>query len=216
MEKKYIQFLNFPWNTSEDWRMYFNNLSEIPKTRELAMHFRKRYYQLRVDSEFDVKYDPNAEIEIPTQQKKSKSQKGVVDTLLASIEGFIWVAYFFNILVRNNILKLCLISTIMRFFRNKYDPFTGIKSLLPEFNKEFLNKILKDEYLQLLLYIHTMIISDQNISYLLLFPISITAVYCICDYFSNYLRVFLFFKKYFESVTNKKKEIDSIKAFSFV
>jgi hypothetical protein len=216
MEEKYIQFINYPWNTSQEWRMYFNNLSDIPSTRELVMHFRKRFYKLKVDPEYDVKYDPNAPKENENKNQKPEKPKGLIDTLFASIEGFIWVAYFFNILIQNNVLKICLVSTILRFLRNKYKSETGIKSLLPSFNKEYLKTILSDEYFQLLIYIHILIICNEKVSYLLLFPISITAVYCICDYFANYLRVFVFFRKYFESVINRKSEIFSILGFSFV
>lgn len=214
MEEKYTQFINYPWNTSQEWRMYFNNLSEIPSTRELVMHFRKRFYKLKVDPEFDVKYDPNTSKQ--NEKQKTEKPKGVIDTLFASIEGFIWVAYFFNILIQNNVFKLCLISTILRFIRNKYKYTIGIKSLMPSFNKETLKSIMSDEYFHLLLYINILILCNEKVSYLLLFPVSITAVHCISDYFANYLRVFIFFKKYFEKVLNKRSEIFSIRGFSFV
>lgn len=217
MEKKYDEFLNYNWNDSEEWKHYFNNLSDIPKSRDIVMKFRKRFYKYKIDPDFDDKYIPirereNSEEHTHTNNCNHKTtanpqRKGLFDNLFSAIEGFVWIAFFFNMLVQNQVLQISLIPLTIRTLRTN-------KTILPRFTKDYLDGLLKNEYFHVFLYVIILLL--QPINYLFLFPISATALYCVCHYFSNYLRIFTFLKKYFEKVTNKKETIESIRGFSFI
>lgn len=207
MNLKYEKFIKYNWNDCPEWRTYLYNIYPSPDSTKI-MHFRKRFYRLKVDPEFDPTYIPQTECthshqctdHIKTHIKHKSIKKGILESLIAALEGFLWVAFIFNMLIRANVLPLSFIALTMRLFR--------IKNISLNIN------LLSDELIQLAIY--SLLLLFDNINYLLLFPLSVTALYCICDYFTNYMRIFLFLKKYFEYITRRNDELNTLKAFSFV
>lgn len=58
--EKYRKFLTFDWANNEKWKLYFYNLLPIPKEKEKIMYFRKKFYNLNIDEEFDYKFNHHA------------------------------------------------------------------------------------------------------------------------------------------------------------
>lgn len=214
MEEKYIQFLNYRWNECEEWRKYFNNLSEIPKTRELVMKFRKRFYKYKVDDEFDDKYDPNDKYEKVQERKPKEKRIGIVELFIASIEAFLWVSFYFNLMFKEHVLKISILAILVRILRMDYKMFFQLPKLDKNSLFEYCNKFLLNKHIQLLMYI--IILNSDNINFLVLFPISTSAVFYISTYFSKYMRILEFLKKYFEKVIKAKKDFESLIGFSYV
>jgi hypothetical protein len=238
MEDKYKQFLNYDWNGSEAWKNYLeNDLYPKPNTEELIFHFKKRFYKSRIDPEFDEKYTSDLPSKATKTTKKESSDhhnktfcshhshihnhqnpnvenkhRSIIDNVMSSIEAVLWVSYFMNIVIRSELLKLIFLALCSRIFVTYKNSFSSEFFTL---NKESLNKILKEPNIQLILY--TFILSfATNLNYLFLFPISITAILSICDYFVNFLRIFQFTKKYFQYVIDKSDYLNKLKSFSFV
>jgi len=215
MEKKYEEFSNYNWNDSQEWKTYFNNLSEIPRTTHLVMHFRKRFYKLKIDPDFDDKYMPKTEINNSnntyTHPENSKNEnlsdkKSIFDLLITSIECCLWVAYFFNILLQNyNLIVICLIPLSIELFKD----YRSSKD-----NKEYFSNLSYNEYFHIFIYVELLYVGKIN--YFFLFPITLTAFYFINFYFSNYLRILTFLKNYFDKITSQKDNIDSIRGFTFI
>ena len=242
MDEKYKNFQNFGWNTSEAWKNYLeNDLYPKPNSEELISHFKKRFYKSKIDHEFDEKYTPDLHTENTKKIKKESmkndsktfcshhnyshghnndnyhetieyKKKTIFDNIISSIEAVLWVSYLMNIVLRSELLKvivLALLTKLLVKYKNKFsaDFFT--------INKKSFNNMLREPHIQLLLYV--IILSFAvNLNYLFLFPISITAILSICDYFINYLRIFQFSKKYFQYVIDKSDYLNKLKGFSFV
>jgi hypothetical protein len=215
MDKKYDQFLNYNWNTSEEWRKYFYNLYPLPDTPEKAMHFRKRFYKLNVDPDFDDKYKPEME---KTQEKEhhhsascshdtsSSQRKGVIESIVASIEGFIWVVYFFNMVLKAYIFHLCIFAFFLRYLR--------LNGFPKKIDKEFMSSLIKDEYVQLIIYCIVLLIEPNAL--LIFFPLTITGLFCISDYFTNFLRIFETLKQYFKKISDRKDSLVILRSYTFI
>lgn len=238
MGDKYINFQNYDWNGSKEWKNYLeNDLYPKPNSEELIFHFKKRFYKSKIDPDFDEKYTPDLLTENTKKIKKESmnnqnktfcnhhnhshdhhrdtiesKKKSILDNVISSIEAVLWVSYLMNIVLRSELLKVALLALFTKLFV-KYK-----NKLSAEFftiNKESLNNILKEPNIQLLLYVIILSFAT-NLNYLFLFPISITAILSICDYFVNYLRIFQFSKKYFQYVIDKSDYLNKLKSFSFV
>ena len=201
MENKYKEFISYNWNDSEEWRIYLYNITPLPP-KEKVNYYRKKFYKLKVDSEFDINYQP--EYNKPTRTKEENKDPSIMSSFIAAVEAFLWVTFFFNITFHHNLIKISLISLLLRIIREEGIPLT----------RQNLKKLFSNDYLHLMIY--SCILYLDSISYILLFPITITALYCICDYFKNYLKIFVFCKKYFKSITDKKNEIESLRNFSYI
>ncbi len=60
MEAKYKKFLEFKWENSSEWQMYYTNLFPTPPSHKI-LHYKKKFYKLKVDSDFDINYSPASE-----------------------------------------------------------------------------------------------------------------------------------------------------------
>ena len=57
MENKYQEFLNYDWSNSSEWRAYYNNLFPAPTGARID-HYKKKFYKLKIDPDFDINYVP--------------------------------------------------------------------------------------------------------------------------------------------------------------
>jgi hypothetical protein len=208
MEEKYENFLKYDWNNSEEWKMYYNNLFPQPKTDEAIIKFKKRFYKFKVDADFDDKYTINNIDDNDNTNSNSNPPpptRSKLDHLLAAIEGFVWVSYFLNIFLQQPIHRNCLVALYFRLLIDYKNNFSSL----------FSTEIFKDQNIQLIIYLTILLFAD-NLNYLFLFPLSVTALFYICDYFANFLRIFQFLRKYFQIVIDRKEYIFSIRAFSYI
>jgi len=57
MENKYKNFLNYKWESSNDWQLYYSNLFPVPTSNKI-LHYKKKFYKLKIDNDFDTNYSP--------------------------------------------------------------------------------------------------------------------------------------------------------------
>ena len=219
MEQKFKQFIEYDWKNSKEWLSYYNSNCYIapPVTGDKILKARKKFYKLKVDPEFDINYTPsftkhNHHHHAHCNHNNSNSSnsnisKSIIMQITCAIESFLWVAYFMNMLIPKYILDICFVVVLIRFIReNFFDLFTlsYYKSM----------RILFNELIHLMIY--SFILRLDRINYLNLFPFTSTALYCICEYFVNYLRMFQFMKKYFQKVVDMKRKIYQCRGFAYI
>lgn len=212
MEEKFKKFLEYNWKTSKEWNNYYQNDCYItaPVTPEKIIKARKKFYKLKVDPDFDINYTPPT---MPINEHtchnhtKKPEHKSILTQIICAIEGFLWVAFFMNMLLPRFILDIILVSVSIRFLRLNIS-----KIFKYEFYKT--KEIFKDDMFQLALY--SFILRTDHINYLNLFPFTSTALFCVCEYFVDYLRIFQFTKKYFQKVVDAKEKIFHCRGFAFI
>ena len=52
MEEKYRQYLQYDWNNSEEWKLYFNNIFPVPPSSRVD-YYKKKFYKLKIDPDFE-------------------------------------------------------------------------------------------------------------------------------------------------------------------
>lgn len=211
MEEKFKEFLNFDWKTSKEWEQYFNINCYIapPITGDKILKARKKFYKLKIDADFDINFNPETTPDHKHEyanKNNNENRRPLLDQLIAAIEGFLWVAFFMNVLLPQYVLNICLMAVIMRFLRLYWPCFLS--------KGFYRHEIIRNDLIHLMIY--CLILMTDKINYLNLFPFTSTAVYCICEYFYTYLRIFQFLKKYFLKVVNYKRKIEECRAFSFI
>jgi hypothetical protein len=211
MERKYDQFVNYNWNDCEKWRIYFFNLTPTPTDRNIIMNYRKKFYQRNIDPDFDINYIPGSKYTPKPNNEKTQQpenfitdNKSIYSNFIAAVEAFLWASFFFNLLSRVNITVIALFALFVRVLREH-----GIS-----FAPKYVENLMKSDYIHLMFY--TCILMLDEINYLLIFPLSITGLFSICEYFSNHLRVLKFLKKYFDYVIEKKDDVISLRSFSYL
>lgn len=210
MEEKFKKFLDFDWKISKEWESYFNTNCYIapPITGDKILKARKKFYKSKIDPDFDINYNPESTPHHKHEyaQNSIRERRPLLDQLIAAIEGFLWVAFFMNVLLPKYVLNICLMAIIIRFLRLNWTHLLSI-----EFYK---NDILRNDLIHLVMY--CLILMTDRLNYLNLFPFTSTALYCVCEYFYTYLRIFQFLKKYFLKVVGYKKNLEECRAFSLI
>ncbi len=216
MEAKYKKFLEFSWQESPEWQLYLSNLSETPPPSKI-LHFKKRFYKLKIDDDFDVKYTPPAE---PAQNSNTTNTNrnnnynsypnyqpsnlaGLQHPLLAIIESLLWLSFLtFALLGVSYTLKVVCLALLIRVIRR-----TG----LPKLNMEFAQALFLDEHFQLLLYGLLLMIDRVNLFTLV--PLGITAILNLSEFIKNRANnLFKPIKPFAEIVFNKRVELALIRA----
>ena len=210
MEEKYKQFLNYDWNNSKEWVNFYRNECYIaaPITAEKIIKARKRFYKDKIDKDFDINYEP-PEMSNKTCNHNHSTQKhkSIFIQLICAIEGFLWVAYFMNMLMPQCMVDIVLGGIAIRFVRENF--FNLFKA---KFYKS--GDIFRNDMFQLALY--SLVLRTDHTNYINLFPFTSTALYCICEYFVNYLRIFQFMRKYFQKVIDQQVKIFQCRGFSYL
>ena len=126
MEEKYKKFLEVDWSTNNDWQLYYSNLTPAPPGNKI-LYFKKRFYRLKIDPEFDVNFEP--ETEKPKQQQTNTNQRmptmnnnfvsyystSVFGKVISFIEILLWItAILMHATYSNHSLK---VSCFVLFFR---------------------------------------------------------------------------------------------------
>ena len=216
MEEKYKKFLEFSWRDSAEWQLYYTNLSEIPHPSKVE-HFKKRFYKLKIDGDFDVKWVPPAQSEATNNTTNSRAYsnpnpssnfnnyastgRSINSPILATIEALLWLGFILSIVIPAHTLKIACITLLLRVIRR-----TG----KPQFTIEYAQVIFMDEHFQMLLYSLLFMIDRFNLFTLV--PLGITAVLNICEYAKNNQTRFASVMPYINKVINKRVELALMRA----
>ena len=209
MEQKYKAFSQYDWRNSSDWQLYYENLTPKPPGNRIE-HWKKKFYKLKVDEDFDIKWEAPAIPQSNPSRPTSTSQNfnypsanppfttgSTLDIIFAGLECGMWLYFFVSLfLVRHQILKILCLALVIRTFRR-----VGY----PKFKMEFAQNLFLDEHFQLLLY--SCLLFIDRINYFVLVPQMITAVLNIADFFKTYLKITVF-----DFVFRKRVELAKVRA----
>lgn len=190
MEEKYKKFLEMDWTNNNKWQTYFSNLYPTPPGNKVE-HFKKKFYKLHVDEDFDVNYIPssnNGNTNTNSNYNPNYNKTNPYGTSTTGIninQGNTTIYKFFTILEHllwiisipfcftylPYIRLLCIIPYCIRIIRR-----VG----MPNLTYEFAEKIILDEHLHVLLYLALLLIDRYNV-YLML-PHLMTATLNIGEY----------------------------------
>lgn len=216
MEEKYNKFLEYNWRDSAEWQLYLSNLSEVPPGNKVE-HFKKRFYKLKVDPDFDVKWVPQE------NQNTSSNYTSYTNTfpqgprpsgggnfilaspILAGVECFIWLAFLGTALVQVHTLKFACVALIIRILR---------RIGLPKMSMEYAQCVFLDEHFQILLYALLLLIDRLNLYTLV--PLGITAVMNICEFVKSKPGIFAPILPYTNKILNKRVELAMMRANTLI
>jgi hypothetical protein len=201
MEEKYKKFLEYDWQNSREWQLYYSNLFPTPPGNKI-LTFKKRFYKNKVDSEFDDKYVPP---EPSTYQQPTYSQPNIQTTpqspILGMIETIVWLVFLSTIITNYHSLKFAAFALLVRVIKR-----TG----KPSFTINYAQLIFLDEHFQLMLYAILLLIDRFN--YFTLLPIILTAVLNISEFIKSKGAMFRVLLPYANKVINKRVEIAEIRS----
>jgi len=73
MEQKYKEFLNYNFTDNEQFRRYLDAI-EPPPPHSMIDRYKKKFYRLKVDKDFDIDYEPEKKVPL---KEKGKSANAV-------------------------------------------------------------------------------------------------------------------------------------------
>ena len=156
MEIKYKAFSQFDWRNSAEWQLYYENLTPKPPGNRVEF-WKKKFYRLKIDGDFDIKWEPPATTQSNTTRPTTGSQNfnypsskppfttgSTLDIVIAGLECGMWLYFLMAIfMVKHQVLKILCLALIVRTFRR-----VGF----PKFKMEFAQNLFLDEHFQLFLY----------------------------------------------------------------
>ena len=130
MEDKYRQYLQYDWNNSEEWKLYFNNLFPVPPSSRID-YYKKKFYKLKIDPDFDINYYPNV----------NHNQR--VNPVIYGELGYLSLIVLTMIFSTYNSLKIAFPYFVYRIYKD-------IGSV--QFTVPFLQNLLINEYFHTFVY----------------------------------------------------------------
>jgi hypothetical protein len=212
MEAKYKQFLEFNWRDSAEWQNYYRDIYPTPPGNRIE-HYKKKFYKLKVDPDFDIKWTPsdntqNTQNTTPNTSYSStpgnntyrapgaSSMNTGISKIASHFEAFFWLCFIVTIFVQYHTLKLGTIALLIRIFRRIGRPRLTI---------EYAQELFLDEHFQTMLYLLLLMI--DRITFFSLLPIAITAVLNLSLYVRQNQNIFRPLVPYCDKVISKRVEI---------
>ena len=228
MDEKYKQFKEYDWINSKEWQLYYSNLYPTPPPSKI-LRYKKKFYRNKIDSNFDIDYEPPKEEENTTNNNTNNTQYSNANqssSNQSSQETFTNEQTFETYKAAQTLARpinsslLLLIETIslLAFFvslpiRYRTNLLAIIPFLIrtirlvgiPQFNMTYLQVVLMNDACHTLLFAVQIIIERFN--YYLLFPIIISAVIALCENLKNINAKIPIVQGYVDLIYNKKEEI---------
>ena len=208
MDDKYKIFKQYDWNNSKDWQQYYENLYPKPPSSRLEF-WKKKYYKLKVDSTFDINYQPQ---EDNASQNNSFYRSENLNNNSNSYNNVPSNNNKFTIdCIESCSFALFLLSTLPKFDFTLYFALVGLlikifkKTGIPQFNMIFLQTLFNENYFQQLVYVGLLLIDRLN--FFSLFPIIITSIISVSIFIRRYLTRYTYLLNYANSIMNYRNEL---------
>ena len=208
MEEKYQKFIEYNWDSSEEWHSYFRNIFPTPPDNKI-LRYKKKFYRNKIDPDFDINYkSPNYEEEekskIPNSNSNDNSSSTFTSkinisdnkTPILNVETILMILFFFSLPIKYNSKLIAIIIFLIRSIRQVGNP---------KFDKSYLFELLKNESFQTLIYLVQLLIDRFN--YFLMIPVIISIIISICENIKLYNFNFEFLKKITDVIINKKEDL---------
>ena len=73
MEQKYKEYLNYNFANNEEYRRYIDAIEPPPPYSKIE-YYKKKFYRLKVDKEFDIDYNPDVKETSPPPQQSAPTE----------------------------------------------------------------------------------------------------------------------------------------------
>jgi hypothetical protein len=182
MEEKYKRFLNYNWAQSSEWQNYYSNLFPTPPGNKVD-HFKKKFYKLKIDVDFDVTWTPSnnqantsqnsnrSNSNNQTSSSTDRSSSAHSSNILSSMEPLLWLLFLLSVPFLFHSLKIAALALLIKVFRQ-----VGT----PKFNMEFAQILFVDYFFQQVIYCLLFLLSPNN--YFILVPLVITALVILAEF----------------------------------
>ena len=202
MEEKYKKFLQVDWTGNKDWQLYFSNLTPTPPGNKV-LHFKKKFYKLKIDSDFDITYEPPQQ----QQQQQQNHQRNdfnfnnvtsihgnsTFSKAVAFVEFILWSVSSILLITFNDYgTKVSLIPLLIRVFRR-----VG----RPNLTYGFAQDVITDEHFHIFLFQALSLIDNFNIFTSI--PYLLTVLLNVSDYMNRQNIL----KSYISKLVNKRVQI---------
>ena len=192
MDEKYRRFKDFNWSTSKEWLQYYENLYPKPPSNRLDF-WKKKFYKLKVDSEFDLNYESQTGNTNPNsaQNNQNTNRETSNNNSNPNYQGTTQINKYLIDCIELGFFGIFLLSILPKFYFTLYFALLGLlikifkKTGTPKFNMAFLQILFNENYFQQLVYTFLLLIDRLNI--FTLFPIVITSVITVCIFIRRYL-----------------------------
>lgn len=206
MEKKYKEFLQFSWKDSPEWQSYYTNIFPIPPVNKIE-RYKKKFYKLKIDSDFDVNYEPptGQSSNTNTSQQQSYNQypspAASTPSALLNLETMIMLLFAISLPFAYHSTKIAAFVYLMRTFR-----LCG----KPQWNSQYGQMLFTYDGFHLALY--SLLLLVDRFNYYLILPIGMKMIIDISDNLKVMnIPALKSFMQYTDLIVNKKQEIITCK-----
>ena len=213
MEEKYKKFLDFDWQTSKEWQLYWTNLYPTPPPSKIE-RYKRKFYKNKIDYDFDIDYKP-PQSEKPQQNQNSYSNNStytdsnsgytytyayppfnpINSVLLKTIETYLLLFFLMSLPFKFYSKQLASLAYLLRTLR-----LNGI----PKWKVEYLQGLMGIDAIHVLIY--SLILFIERFNYYLILPIALATVIDLCDNLNSEKQLNMF-KKYFDMILNRKENL---------
>ena len=188
-----MEFIRYNWENSVEWKNYLENIFPPPPQNRI-LHYKKKFYKLKVDSNFDINYIPgnehlnNNDNEDLNQRNNHRNNNNngnnyrnnnnnnyndiliYTDFLLSFISFLSFYIHF------STSIKLLLVFYFHNLIKNEGQP---------KFNQQYFNKIINNESLSYLILLILLLIDNSHNSFIII-PILINNLFWIFYDFNSF------------------------------
>lgn len=209
MQEIYKKFQEYKWTESKEWFSYLDNIFPNPPINKIP-HYKKKFYKLKIDPEFDINYEPAPENSSTRPNSSTNNQQNpytnppsgvspTINGILQKNEVLFWVFFLPSIIFQISPLKISAIALLLRTIRR-----VGF----PKFKMEYAQHLCLDEHFQLLLYSLLFMVDRLNI--FVLVPLAITGLMSVTEFIK--ITGFTFLSKYTDSIYNRRVELAKLRS----
>ena len=157
MESKYMEFIRYDWENSEEWKNYLENIFPPPPQSRI-LYYKKKFYKLKVDPNFDINYIPgNNNFNQRNNERNNNNNNDnnnsgnvvfIYTDIILSVTSFL--SFFIHYPTS---IKLLLGYYIHNLIKNE-----GV----PKLNQQYFNKVINNESFSCLILLILLCIDNSH------------------------------------------------------
>ena len=203
MESKYMEFIRYNWENSVEWKNYLENIFPPPPQNRI-LHYKKKFYKLKVDSNFDINYIPgnghlnnNDNEDLNQRNNQNNNQRNNhrnnnnnrnnyrnnnnnnnnYNDVFIYIDFLLSFISFLSFYIHfSTSIKLLLVFYFHNLIKNEGQP---------KFDQQYFNKIINNESLSYLILLILLLIDNSHNSFIII-PILINNLFWIFYDFNSF------------------------------
>ena len=188
MESKYMEFIRYDWDNSEEWKNYLENIFPPPPQSRI-LYYKKKFYKLKVDPNFDINYIPgNNNLNQRNNERNNNNNNynnNNGDVIFICTDIILSVTSFLSFFIHYpTSIKLLLGYYIYNLIKNEG---------LPKLNQQYFNRVINNESFSCLILLILLCI-DNSHNIFIGIPILFNTFFFICKESNALFHNFIFSK----------------------